>query len=54
VEEDDLFALGLSIWQLWKGDVPFGDVYMDDIYRMVSDGKTVDVEAALRDSHKLL
>jgi hypothetical protein len=36
VEEDDLFALGLSIWQLWKGDVPFRDVYMDDIYQMVS------------------
>lgn len=37
VEEDDLFALGLGIWQLRKGDVPFGDVYMDDIYQMVSE-----------------
>ena len=39
VEGDDLFALGLGIWQLRKGDVPFGDVYMDDIYQMVSEGR---------------
>ncbi|KAE9365166.1 kinase-like protein [Stipitochalara longipes BDJ] len=45
VVEDDLFALGLSVWELWKREVPFDDVYCDDIYQMISEGKTVDVEA---------
>jgi serine/threonine protein kinase len=44
VVEDDLFALGLSIWELWIGEVPFENVYYDDIHEMVSEGKTVDVE----------
>ena len=44
VVEDDLFALGLSIWELWKGEVPFVDDYCDDIYHLIQLGKTVDVE----------
>jgi hypothetical protein len=45
IEEDDLFALGLSIWELWIGVVPFDDIYIDDIWEMVKEGKTVDVNA---------
>ncbi len=41
--EDDLYALGLSIWELWTGEMPFNGVYADDIREMVKAGQTVDV-----------
>jgi hypothetical protein len=41
---DDLYALGLSIWELFTGMMPFDDVYMDDIMDTVKAGNTVDVD----------
>jgi serine/threonine protein kinase len=43
VVEDDLYALGLSIWELRSGKMPFDGVYADDIREMVKSGQTVDV-----------
>jgi serine/threonine protein kinase len=43
VIEDDLYALGLRIWELWTGEMPFDGVYADDIREMVKAGQTVDV-----------
>jgi serine/threonine protein kinase len=43
VVEHDLYALGLSIWELWMGEMPFDGVYADDIREMVKSGQTVDV-----------
>jgi serine/threonine protein kinase len=42
--EDDLYGLGLSIWELYTGKIPFEDVYMDDIMDTVKEGATVDVD----------
>lgn len=42
--EDDLYGLGLSIWELFKGKIPFEDWYMDDILDYVKTGKTIDVD----------
>lgn len=42
--EDDLYGLGLSIWELYKGKIPFEDWYMDDILDYVKTGKTVDID----------
>jgi hypothetical protein len=42
--EDELYALGLSIWELYTGKMPFDDVYEDDIREMVSARQTVNVE----------
>jgi hypothetical protein len=43
--EDDLFGLGLSIWQLFTGRVPHGDMVQDDIGLREKQlrGETVDV-----------
>jgi Protein kinase domain len=41
--EDDLYGLGLSIWELFTGKVPFENDYIDDILNTVKDGQTVDV-----------
>lgn len=41
--EDDLYGLGLSIWELFVGEIPFKDVYMDDILDAAKLGGTVDV-----------
>lgn len=41
--EDDLYALGLSIWELYTGKVPFADMYEDDIRDLLKAGQTVDV-----------
>lgn len=41
--QDDLYALGLTMWQLYTGKYPFKDWYCDDIYDYVQSGKTVDV-----------
>jgi hypothetical protein len=43
VVQDDVYALGLSIWELWMGEMPFDGVYADDIREMVKAGQTVDV-----------
>jgi serine/threonine protein kinase len=42
--EDDLYGLGLSIWELFTEKPPFEDVYMDDIINSVKTGQTVDVD----------
>lgn len=41
--EDDLYGLGLSIWEIFVGEIPFKDVYMDDILDTDKLGGTVDV-----------
>jgi serine/threonine protein kinase len=41
--EDDLYGLGLSIWELFAGKIPFEDDDMDDIINNVKTGQTVDV-----------
>jgi serine/threonine protein kinase len=41
--EDDIYGLGLSIWELFTGKIPFEDDYMDDIINNVKTGQTVDV-----------
>jgi serine/threonine protein kinase len=43
--EDDLFGLGLSIWQLFTGRVPHGDMVQDDMGLREKQlrGETVDV-----------
>ncbi|KAK2752448.1 hypothetical protein FQN54_008110 [Arachnomyces sp. PD_36] len=41
--EDDLYGLGLSIWEMFVGEVPFKDVYMDDILDTAKKGETVDI-----------
>ncbi len=43
--EDDLYGLGLSIWQLYTGKVPHEDLILDDIglKERQRAGKTVDV-----------
>lgn len=43
VVEDELYALGLSIWELSMGEMPFDGVYANDIREMVKAGQTVDV-----------
>ncbi|KAK2765217.1 hypothetical protein FQN54_008916 [Arachnomyces sp. PD_36] len=41
---DDLYALGLSIWEVCMGMVPFAGVYHDDIIEELKQGRTVDVD----------
>ena len=41
--EDDLYGLGVSIWQLFTGRFPFEDWYDDDIVEVLRGGGTVDV-----------
>lgn len=48
--EDDLYGLGLNIWELHTGKIPFEDVYMDDILDTVKTGKTVDVDEVREES----
>lgn len=40
---DDLYALGLSIWQLYSGEPPFADLDQDEILDLLEEGKTVDL-----------
>ena len=40
---DDLYSLGLSIWEIYTGKVPFDGEYDDDIIRTLLDGRTVDI-----------
>ncbi|KAI9687159.1 MAG: hypothetical protein M1822_002570 [Bathelium mastoideum] len=42
--EDDIYGLGLSIWELYTGKIPFDGVYMDDIWDKAENGETVDVD----------
>lgn len=39
---DDLYALGLSVWELYTSMTPFADVYHDDIIEKLKQGRTVD------------
>ncbi|KAI1960389.1 hypothetical protein LOZ58_004112 [Ophidiomyces ophidiicola] len=41
--EDDLYGLGVSIWELYTGKVPFDSWYEDDILWVLQQGETVDV-----------
>ena len=41
--DDDLYGLGLSIWQLFTRQFPFEEWYEDDIVEVLRDGGTVDV-----------
>lgn len=43
-----MYALGLSIWELYTGKMPFDDVYEDDIRGMVKAGQTVHVTGSRR------
>lgn len=45
---DDLYALGLSVWELYSGKMPFEGWYGDDIFETVKMGNTVDVNAGFR------
>jgi serine/threonine protein kinase len=47
IMEDDLYGLGLSIWQLYTGKIPHEDVAGDDLElkEKQSNGKTVNVAA---------
>jgi serine/threonine protein kinase len=47
VAEDDLYGLGLSIWALNTGKIPFEDLSMDDtaLHEVLLQGGTVDVSA---------
>lgn len=40
---DDLYALGLSIWQLYSGKQPFADMDQDEISELLEQRKTVDL-----------
>ena len=43
--EDDLYGLGLAIWELYTSKIPFeGNDDQDEIMDMVEEGKTVDVD----------
>jgi len=41
--EDDLYGLGLSIWELYTRKIPFENEYGDDILNTLKSGQTVDV-----------
>ena len=45
--EDDMYGLGLSIWQLYTGEIPHGDIAGDDLElkERQRKGETVDVAA---------
>lgn len=45
-KEDDLYALGLSIWSLYTGKVPFEEIAQDDLALgvVLLRGETVDVD----------
>lgn len=45
-QEDDLYGLGLSIWSLYTGQVPFEEIARDDLAlrEVLSRGETVDVD----------
>ena len=40
---DDLYSLGLSIWEIFTGKRPFDGVYEDDIVKELMGGGTVDI-----------
>ena len=40
---DDFFALGLTIWELFSGKVPFEGLREDEVEKEILDGKTVDL-----------
>jgi serine/threonine protein kinase len=42
--QDDLYGLGLSIWELYTGKMPFKDMYIDDIVDVLQYGGTVEVD----------
>lgn len=42
--EDDLYALGLSIWELYTGKTPFDGECEDDIMDALAEGKTVNID----------
>lgn len=41
---DDLYALGLSIWQLYSGTMPFANLDQDEISELLQQKKTVDLD----------
>ncbi|EFR01609.1 hypothetical protein MGYG_04612 [Nannizzia gypsea CBS 118893] len=41
--EDDLYGVGVTIWELYTKKMPFEDWYIDDIMWHLNSGKTVDV-----------
>lgn len=42
--EDDLYSLGLSLWELYTSRTPFEGWYKDDIMCTLQQGETVDVD----------
>nr|GAT46728.1 predicted protein [Mycena chlorophos] len=44
-EADDLYALGVSIWHIWLGEMPFNPDEHEDIEHEIADGLKPDLDA---------